>query len=160
MGYADSLLTEGERIVCAPASTGCRLLGRQRAAALLLWLIAVADPVVSRFRPMSPAAFRPSSADRLCCLIVVGLGVVIFGTWLHWWTQDYMITNRRLLKVTGPVQQALGRQLAREDQRRHPVDQHVRADVQLRRSEILTAAEEAVDKYHMLNGPKEFKKTC
>ena len=91
--------------------------------------------------------------------ILVIAGVVIFGyRWWQWKNQDYLITNRRLLKVTGVLNQHAA------DSSLEKINDAILDQPMFGRMfnygdlTILTAAEEAVDRYHMLNDPKEFKK--
>ena len=76
----------------------------------------------------------------------------------QWWAQDYMITNRRLLKVTGILNKRSG------DSSLEKINDAILSQSMWGRMlnfgnlEILTAADQAVDRYYMLNNPKEFKK--
>jgi hypothetical protein len=93
-------------------------------------------------------------------LILLALGVLLFlqRLWI-WWAQDYLITNRRLLKVTG----VLSKRSA--DSSLEKINDAVLSQSVFGRMfnfgdlEILTAADQAVDRYHMINDPKQFKKT-
>jgi hypothetical protein len=77
----------------------------------------------------------------------------------QWSNQDYVVTNRRLLKVTGIFSKHSA------DSSLEKINDAILDQTLLGRMmnygdlSILTAAEEAVDLYHMLSDPKTFKKT-
>lgn len=155
--YADTLLTEGEHIVLRTRQHWLALIGRARAGVvlflgglLLLFLIAYFN--------VAPGTLRDILSGVALIMLALGLLVFLYRFWI-WWAQDYMITNRRLLKVTG----VLNKRSA--DSSLEKINDAVLAQSMFGRIfnygdlEILTAAEQAVDRYHMLNSPKEFKKT-
>src|SRR5687768_9476768 len=155
--YADSLLTEGEVIVLRTRQHWLALIGRARAGValfvgglLLLFLIAYFN--------VAPGTTRDILSGVALIMLALGVIVFLYRFWI-WWAQDYMITNRRLLKVTG----VLNKRSA--DSSLEKINDAVLAQSMFGRIfnygdlEILTAAEQAVDRYHMLNNPKEFKKT-
>ena len=121
----------GRRSSGGSASTGCRCS----------WRVASVDPAVGHRDPRAArssvgatwatAWTAPSASARWCIIL---LGVVFFACrWWNWQTEEYVITNRRLLKVTGDRQQALRRLQPREDQRRDPRGEPRRPDPGLRR---------------------------
>jgi hypothetical protein len=155
--YADTLLTEGEVIVLRTRQHWLALIGRARAGValflgglLLLFLIA--------FFKVAPGSVRDILSGVALIMLALGVIVFLYRFWI-WWAQDYMITNRRLLKVTG----VLNKRSA--DSSLEKINDAVLAQSMFGRIfnygdlEILTAAEQAVDRYHMLNSPREFKKT-
>jgi hypothetical protein len=155
--YADSLLTEGEIVVLRTRQHWLALIGRARAGValflgglLLLFLIA--------YFAVAPGSARDILSGVALIMLALGLIVFMYRFWI-WWAQDYMITNRRLLKVTG----VLNKRSA--DSALEKINDAVLSQSVFGRMfnfgdlEILTAAEQAVDRYHMLNSPKEFKKT-
>jgi len=97
--YADSLLTEGEVIVLRTRQHWLALMSRARAA-LLLWLIGLVLLGLVIYFNVAPGVLRDVTSG--VALILLGLGVLVFvyRFWV-WWAQDYVVTNRRLLKVTG-----------------------------------------------------------
>lgn len=155
--YADSLLTEGEVIVLRTRQHWLALIGRARAGValflgglLLLFLIAYFN--------VAPGTLRDILSGVALIMLALGVIVFLYRLWI-WWAQDYIITNRRLLKVTG----VLNKRSA--DSSLEKINDAVLAQSMVGRIfnygdlEILTAAEQAVDRYHMLNNPKDFKKT-
>lgn len=155
--YADSLLTEGEVIVLRTRQHWLALIGRARAGValflgglLLLFLIAYFN--------VAPGTLRDILSGVALIMLALGVIVFLYRLWI-WWAQDYIITNRRLLKVTG----VLNKRSA--DSSLEKINDAVLAQSMIGRIfnygdlEILTAAEQAVDRYHMLNNPKDFKKT-
>jgi hypothetical protein len=155
--YADTLLTEGEHVVLRTRQHWLALIGRARVGValflgglLLLFLIAYFN--------VAPGTLRDILSGVELIMLALGVIVFLYRLWI-WWAQDYMVTNRRLLKVTG----VLNKRSA--DSSLEKINDAVLAQSMLGRIfnygdlEILTAAEQAVDRYHMLNNPKEFKKT-
>ena len=154
--YADSLLTEGETVVYRSRQHWLSLLIRSRngvavfiVGLVLLLLIAVFNITDTNLRNIVSLV--------ALALIVVGIAVFIFRWW-QWSNQDYVITNRRLLKVTG----ILNKHSA--DSSLEKINDAILDQPMLGRMlnygdlTILTAAEESVDRYHLLNNPKDFKK--
>ena len=76
----------------------------------------------------------------------------------HWKTDEYVITNRRLLKVEGIINKRSG------DSNLEKINDAILEENLVGRLldygdlEILTAAEVSVDRYRMLNHAKTFKK--
>ena len=154
--YADSLLTQGEQVVLRTRQHWLALLSKARDA-LLLWVLGVVLIVVVIFFNIAPGALR--DVISVAIIVVFALGLIIFGYRLwEWWAQDYAITNRRLLKVTG----ILNKRSA--DSSLEKINDAILSQSIWGRMfnfgnlEILTAADQAVDRYYMLNAPKEFKK--
>jgi len=90
-------------------------------------------------------------------LLLIAL-LILALRWWQWSNQDYVVTNRRLLKVTGIFNKHSA------DSSLEKINDAILDQPVLGRMlnygdlTILTAAEEAVDKYHMLKDPKQFKK--
>src|SRR5436190_6415991 len=153
--YADSLLADGERIA---------LRTRQHWLATIIdgrypWLMVVAGVVLtllsSNFDPGHPVRTVLGTGGLI--LVLVGLLWLVKVYW-NWYAEDYIVTNRRVLKVDGIInkhsadsslekindavldQNILGRMLGYGD------------------LDILTAAEQEVDHYKMLNQAPTFKK--
>ena len=155
--YADSLLTEGEVVVLRTRQHWLALLVRARAA-LLLWLVGILLLGAIIFFNVAPGTVRDVTSGIAAILLVLGLLIFLYRAW-HWWAQDYIVTNRRLLKVTGILNKRSG------DSSLEKINDAILIQPVLGRMlnygdlEILTAAELANDRYYMLNAPKEFKKT-
>ncbi|MDQ3938431.1 MAG: PH domain-containing protein [Chloroflexota bacterium] len=156
MRYADTLLADGEVVILRTRQHWLALLVEGRAALVLLllgllligavWVLNL-DPIYSQWL-------------GIAALVALGIGLLVLAIqYWQWWAQDYIVTNRRLLRVTGVInkrasssslekindavlnQNLLGRMLNFGD-----VD-------------ILTASGElAVDYFRMVNGAKEFKR--
>ncbi|MEA2677295.1 MAG: hypothetical protein QOJ81_1436 [Chloroflexota bacterium] len=155
--YADSLLTEGEVIVLRTRQHWLALIGRARAGVALFVAGLVLLFLIAYFK-VAPGTTRDILSGVALIMLVLGIIVFMYRFWI-WWAQDYMITNRRLLKVTG----VLSKRSA--DSSLEKINDAVLSQTVFGRMfnygdlEILTAAEQAVDRYHMLQSPKEFKKT-
>lgn len=154
--YADSLLTQGEQIVLRSRQHWLALLSKARDA-LLLWLLGFVLIAVVIFFNVAPGLLR----DLISLLIIVffALGLIIFAYRLwQWWAQDYVITNRRLLKVTGILNKRSA-DSSLEKINDAILSQSIWGRIfNFGNLEILTAADQAVDRYFMINAPKEFKK--
>src|SRR5688500_11618547 len=156
MRYADSLLTEGEQVVLRSRQHWLALLSRARTG-VLLWVIGLALLVVVVWFNVAPGPVRDVISGVAIVLLVLGLLIFVFRAW-QWWAQDYVITNRRLLKVTGILNKRSG------DSSLEKINDAILTQsvwglmLNFGNLEILTAADQAVDRYYMLNSPKEFKK--
>jgi hypothetical protein len=153
--YSDSLLTEGEQVVLRGKQHWLSLILRGRSAVglLIVGLLLLIFIVFAKWTGVGQQAGIGIGA----ILLIIG-AVILFYRWWQWTNQDYLITNRRLLKVTG----ILNKHSA--DSSLEKINDAILDQPMLGRMlnygdlSILTAAEEAVDLYHMLNNPKEFKK--
>src|SRR5688572_13969523 len=155
MRYADTLLAEGESIVLRTKQHWLSLFLEARWA-LVLWAAAIVLLVAVNVVPLTGGAGQIASGAALVCLVV---GLLIFGyNYWQWWAQDYLVTNRRLMKVTGIINKRSA------DSSLEKINDAVLEQNLLGRIlnygdlDILTAADQAIDSYRMLNGPKEFKR--
>jgi uncharacterized membrane protein YdbT with pleckstrin-like domain len=157
MGYADTLLADGERIVLRKRQHWLALVLEQRSAiglvvlGVLLWL-------AGQF-------FRTSLPDTLysltgwATLVLVAGGVLWFLLRLWGWlNQAYLVTTRRVMKVEGIFNKRSA------DSSLEKINDAVLTTGWLWRLlgygdlEILTAAETEVDVFTMLEGARDFKK--
>ncbi|HUQ43717.1 MAG TPA: PH domain-containing protein [Candidatus Limnocylindria bacterium] len=156
--YADRLLADGERVA---------LRGRQHLLATLFegrmaWLIFIASLVlvvlVTQLDPGTDEIVRQIFSWIALGLLVIGLGWLVF-IYTQWYSQDYLVTNRRVLKVEG----ILSKRSA--DSSLEKINDAVLAQSLLGRMlgygdlDILTANEQSVDRYRMLSQAQEFKRT-
>jgi hypothetical protein len=157
MRYADTLLTEGETVILRTRQHWLALFSKARNA-LLLFVIGIALLVAVVWFNIQPGLLR--DIINVLLLVVFALAVIIFVfRFWQWWAQDYAVTNRRLLKVTG----ILNKRSA--DSSLEKINDAILSQsiwgrmLNFGNLEILTAADQAVDRYYMLKDPKEFKKT-
>lgn len=156
MRYSDSLLTEGEVVTLRTRQHWLSLLAKSRAG-LILWAIAIALLVAIVVFNVSPGLLRDIPSWLALTLIVVGLIIVVYRVW-QWYSQDYVITNRRLVRVSGILNKRSS------DSSLEKINDAILEQSVLGRMlnfgdlEILTAADMANDRYHMLKDPKHFKK--
>ncbi|HEY8169192.1 MAG TPA: PH domain-containing protein [Candidatus Limnocylindrales bacterium] len=154
MRYADTLLADGEIVVRRSRQHWLALISRARWA-LLSWLVAIAAIVVISVFALDGGA-RDVLAWIALAALVVGLILFFLHAW-RWWAQDYMVTNRRIMKVEGVFN-------------KHAADSSLEKinDAVLRQGiiarilgygdlDILTAADSAIDRYRMLAGAAGFK---
>jgi hypothetical protein len=154
--YAETLLAPGEVVVHRSHQHWLSLI-LDSWATIILWAIAIGGIVLSLVWTWE------NDLAAKARLFVVG-GAILFGVavlawrWWHWRTEEYLITNRRLLKVTGIVNKRSG------DSSLEKINDAILEENVIGRLlnygdlDILTAAEIAVDKYRMLAGAKDFKK--
>jgi hypothetical protein len=156
MRYADSLLTEGEQVVLRARQHWLALFSKARAG-VFLFLLGILLLIAIVWLNVAPGLVRDLLSLAAIVMLAVGLVIFLYRLW-HWWAQDYMVTNRRLLKVTG----ILNKRSA--DSSLEKINDAILSQslwgrmLNFGNLEILTAAEQAVDRYYMLNNPKEFKK--
>jgi uncharacterized membrane protein YdbT with pleckstrin-like domain len=156
--YADKLLAQGERIA---------LRGRQHFLATLIegrvaWAIFIAALVLL----VLVAQLDPGTADLVRQLFSwLALGLLLVGLawlgqiYLNWYMQDYLVTNRRVLKVEGVLKKRSA------DSSLEKINDAVLEQSVFGRMfgygdlDILTANEQSVDRYRMLAQAQTFKRT-
>ena len=154
MSYADSLLANGERALyrarqhwLAPVSDSVKPGAVVLGGLVLLFLAALVRLDV----------VTPLFAGVGLLLLVIGIiwiGIIV----MTWRAQEYIITNRRVLKVEGLLDKKSG------DSSLDKINDAVLRQGLLARLfkygdlDILTANETAIDRYEMLNRVVDFKK--
>jgi hypothetical protein len=153
--YADRLLADGERVA---------LRGRQHFLATIIegrvaWAIFVAALVlVILDLQLEPGFIRDLFGWLGLALLVIALAWLAF-IYMQWYAQDYLITNRRVMKVEG----ILSKRSA--DSSLEKINDAVLEQSVLGRMlgygdlDILTANEQSVDRYRMLGEAQTFKRT-
>jgi uncharacterized membrane protein YdbT with pleckstrin-like domain len=152
--YADRLLADGETVV---------LRTRQHWLATLIdarypWLIFLATIIL-----LVLSSNVGDSGIRSVVGYVVLVGLVVSLAWLakvywNWYSEDYIVTNRRVLKVEGIINKRSA------DSSLEKINDAVLEQNLLGRMlnygdlDILTAAEVAIDRYRMLNRAPQFKR--
>ena len=154
--YTDSLLMDGEHVLYR---TRQHPLGRIVAARWGIVMVGVAIAALLAIFIGNPGG---TARDLLgwvtLALLVVGV-VDIAWIYLHWWAEDYAITNRRILKVEG----LLNKRAA--DSGLEKINDAILEQSVFGRMfdwgdlRVLTAAKEVADDYHMLHHAPTFKKT-
>ncbi len=156
--YADKLLADGERIA---------LRGRQHFLATLIegrvaWAIFIASLVltllVTQLSAGTPDIVRQAFSWLGLALLVIGLAWLA-QIYLNWYMQDYLVTNRRVLKVEGVLKKRSA------DSSLEKINDAVLEQSVFGRMfgygdlDILTANEQSVDRYRMLAEAQTFKRT-
>ena len=156
--YADRLLADGERVA---------LRGRQHVLATfiegrLAWAIFVAALVivilVTQLGPNTPDLVRQALSWIGLVLLLVGLAWLT-QIYVSWYAQDYVITNRRVMKVEGVLKKRSA------DSSLEKINDAVLEQSVFGRMlgygdlDILTANEQSVDRYRMLAQAQQFKRT-
>jgi hypothetical protein len=152
--YADTLLADGERIA---------LRTRQHWLATVIdgrypWLILVASLILLFLSQNLSGTPRDILGYVVLAGVIVGVAWLIKVYW-NWWAQDYIITNRRVLKVEGIINKRSA------DSSLEKINDAVLEQNLVGRIlnygdlDILTAADVAVDRYRMLRAAPAFKRT-
>jgi len=153
--YADRLLADGERIALRTRQHWLAPVIDGRVAWAILVAAVVLLLVTSQIR-------EPEIARQLFNWLSLGLlliGLVWVGyILLAWYSQDYIVSNRRVIKVEG----ILNKRSA--DSSLEKINDAVLAQSILGRMlgfgdlDILTANEQSVDRYRLLTDARHFKK--
>ena len=153
--YADKLLADGERVA---------LRGRQHVLATFIegrvpWVLVILALVLLVLDlQLEPSIWRDVFGWLGLALLVIGL-LWLVQIYLAWYSQDYLVTNRRVIKVEG----ILAKRSA--DSSLEKINDAVLEQGILGRMlgygdlDIMTAAEESVDRYRMLAQAQTFKRT-
>jgi len=153
--YADRLLADGERVVLrarqhwiAPFVEGRVQLAIFFASIVLLVLLG----------NIERGTFRDVLGFVALGLLILAL-VWLFWVFWSWYSQDYLVTNRRVLKVEGILRKRSA------DSSLEKINDAVLEQGIVGRMlgygdlDIMTAAETSVDQYRMLAGATQFKRT-
>jgi hypothetical protein len=153
--YADRLLADGERVA---------LRARQHFLATIIegrvaWAIFIAALVlVILDLQLQPGFVRDLFGWLGLALLVIGLAWLT-QIYLSWYAQDYVITNRRVMKVEGILKKRSA------DSSLEKINDAVLEQSVFGRMlgygdlDILTANEQSVDRYRMLSEAQTFKRT-
>ena len=153
--YADKLLADGERVALRSRQhlLATVIEGRVPWVLLLLALVLVVLDL-----SLEPGTLRDVFGLLGLGLLLVALAWLAF-IYLQWMNQDYLVTNRRVIKVEG----ILNKRSA--DSSLEKINDAVLQQSLFGRMlgygdlDILTAAEESVDQYRMLSQAQTFKRT-
>ena len=154
--YADALLADGEQVV---------LRSRQH---WLAWLVegrVAVSVLVASLALLGIASFAlEQGAPRfwlgaLAFVLLLGSMLVLARLWLSWRSQDYMVTNRRVVKVEGIIRKRSA-DSSLEKINDAVLEQGIFGRIfGFGNLEILTAAEIPVDRFYMLARAQTFKRT-
>lgn len=154
--YADRLLADGERPILRSRQHLLAPIVRGGTAIAILIASAVLLVLLSNLDPGSPVRLVLSWAVLILLLISIAWLGVIF---MAWYSEDYLVTNRRVLKVDGILRKRSA------DSSLEKINDAILEQSVLGRIlnygdlEILTAAETPVDHYSYLAGAPFFKRT-
>ena len=151
--YADRLLSQGEDVVLRTRQHWLALLVRA-AQPILLFIAGLVLLFLSQY--------VSGTVHDIVGYVVIG-AIVISLLWLariyiSWYSEDYLVTNRRVIKVEGIINKRSA------DSSLEKINDAVLEQDLLGRLlnygdlDILTAADVAVDRYRMLNRAPEFKR--
>jgi hypothetical protein len=155
MRYAETLLADGEVVSRRSRQHWLALLIESRWA-VAAFAIGIVVLVAIFVVPLGGTTRDVASWVALVA-IVVGLIVLFMHAW-RWWAQDYLVTNRRILKVEGVFNKRSA------DSSLEKINDAVLSQGILGRLlgygdlDILTAAETTTDSYRMLADAPGFKR--
>lgn len=156
MRYADTLLTQGEVIVVRARQHWLALFLDARTA-VALWIIGVLMLVAVVIFTVTDRAIRDILSYIGIGAILLGVLVFLYHLW-HWWSQDYLVTNRRILKVEGVFNKHAA-DSSLEKINDAVLDQNIVGRMlNYGDLDILTAADSAIDRYKMLDKAPAFKR--
>jgi len=152
--YAETLLADGERIALRRRQHWLATFvdGRRQWATLI---VGIAVLVLAALIPAG--TLRDIVGWLGLAVLVIGILLLIHVYW-SWYAQDYMVTNRRVLKVEGIINKRSA------DSSLEKINDAVLEQNLFGRMfgygdlDILTAADVAVDRYRMLAGAPSFKR--
>jgi hypothetical protein len=153
--YADTLLSDGEQIALRTRQHWLATVIDGRGAWVLL-IFAVAALVLRAGMAGNGPLGRGLGLIAMAAMVIAA--VLLGRLYWSWYEQDYIVTNRRVLKVEG----ILNKRSA--DSSLEKINDAVLEQNLLGRIfgygdlEILTAAEASVDRYRMLKAAPTFKK--
>lgn len=154
MGFADSLLSTGERITHREKQHWFVLVWGARFTILAL-IVGVILAIVTA--GAGPGTLRDVLSVVILIIILVAAAVLLW-TALHYLNQEYVITNRRVLQVSGVLNKVSS------DSSLEKIN-----DARLEQSffgrifgfgdlDVMTAAEVGIERFRMIKDPIEFKK--
>jgi uncharacterized membrane protein YdbT with pleckstrin-like domain len=152
--YADRLLSDGEEVVMRTRQHWLAVLLDARYP-IVLFVVGLVLLLLSQY---VSGTFHDVVGWVTIAAIVISL-LWLAQVYITWYSQDYLITNRRVLKVEG----ILNKRSA--DSSLEKINDAVLEQNLLGRMlnygdlDILTASDVAVDRYRMLNRAPQFKRT-
>ena len=154
--YAETLLAPGEVVVHRSHQHWLSLI-LESWLTIILWAVAIGGIVLSLVWTWNNELAANARLAVVGGAFVLGV-IVLAWRWWHWRTEEYLITNRRLLNVSGIINKRSG------DSSLEKINDAILEENAIGRLlnygdlDILTAADIAVDKYRMLAAAKDFKK--
>jgi hypothetical protein len=156
MGYADTLLASGERIIRIAHQHWFILIWRARWAVLGL-LIALLLTILRLINPDASGLLWDILGWAAVILIVIGIVGLVWGA-LTFRSQEYVITSRRLIHAEGVINKKAS------DSSLEKINDAILVESIFGRMfgfgnlEVLTASESGIEQLRMLRDAKDFKK--
>jgi hypothetical protein len=153
--YADRLLADGERIALRKRQHAIAPIVEGRTA----WAILLASLVLIVLNTNLPQNLARDAIGYFAVILLVVSIAWLLVVFIGWYSEDYIVTNRRVLKVDGILRKRSA------DSSLEKINDAILEQSVLGRIlnygdlEILTAAETPVDHYSFLSGAQQFKRT-
>jgi hypothetical protein len=155
MGYADTLLASGERIIRIAHQHWFILIWRARWAVFGL-LIAVLLTILRLVNPDASGLLWDLLGWAAVILVVIGIASFVWGA-LSFRSQEYVITSRRLIHTEGVINKKAS------DSSLEKINDAILVESVFGRMfgfgnlEVLTASESGIEQLRMLRDAKDFK---
>ena len=155
MGYADTLLASGERIIRIAHQHWFILVWRARWAVFGL-LIAVLLTILRLVNPDGSGLLWDLLGWAAVILVVIGIASFVWGA-LSFRSQEYVITSRRLIHTEGVINKKAS------DSSLEKINDAILVESVFGRMfgfgnlEVLTASESGIEQLRMLRDAKDFK---
>jgi len=155
MGYADTLLASGERIIRIAHQHWFILVWRARWAVFGL-LIAVLLTILRLVNPDASGLLWDLLGWAAVILVVIGIASFVWGA-LSFRSQEYVITSRRLIHTEGVINKKAS------DSSLEKINDAILVESVFGRMfgfgnlEVLTASESGIEQLRMLRDAKDFK---
>ncbi len=155
MSYTDSLLASGERILRRARQHWFVMVWNARWAVIAI--IATVALLILRFVVGGESTILDILGYVALVLFVVGLVVIAWG-WVRYQNEEFVITSRRIIHVSGVVNKKA------TDSSLEMINDAVLTETMFGRMfgfgdlEVLTASEAGIENLHMLADAKSFKK--
>src|SRR5579859_5688751 len=152
--YADTLLADGERIALRTRQHWLATVIEGRTGWALVFLAVVL--LVLAF-VVGPGSIRTIVSYAGLVVLLVGLLWLVRVFW-EWWAEDYLVTNRRVIKVQGILnKRSMDSSLEKINDA--VLDQNLIGRILgYGDLDILTASDSAIDQFRMLRQAPTFKK--
>jgi len=153
--YADRLLADGERVVLRTRQHWLAPIVHGRVQLAIFFTSIVLLILLGNIQP---GGFRTVLGYVALALLLLSLLWLVQVFWA-WYSEDYLVTNRRVLKVEGILRKRSA------DSSLEKINDAVLEQGIVGRMlgygdlDIMTAAETSVDQYRMLAGAQQFKRT-
>jgi uncharacterized integral membrane protein len=156
MGYTESLLASGERVIRTAHQHWFILVWRARWAFLGL-LIAILFFILKVINKNTSDLFWDILSWVTLILVVIGVVSVVWG-WLRYQNEEFVVTSRRLIHTEGVINKKATDSSLEKINDAILVESFFGRIFGFGNLEVLTASESGIEKLRALRNAKDFKK--